>query len=96
MSIFEKVFTPNNIIYLLQGAGMSLLVAVCALVFGTLLGILGAAGKLSRNKFCRMISSVYVEAVSYTHLAQSDRCAACEYPPGGLLFPAVPGADSPR
>ena len=43
-------FTADNLIFLLQGAGKSLLLAACALVFGLILGVLGAAAKISKHR----------------------------------------------
>ncbi len=51
----------ENIKYLGIGAGISLFIAVTALVLGTLLGIIGAMGKLSKKKLPRWISTAYVE-----------------------------------
>lgn len=46
---------------MLQGAGLSLIIAVIALVCGIMLGTLGAAGKLSKNKFINILANIYVE-----------------------------------
>lgn len=47
--------TADNLIFLLQGAGKSLLLAACALFFGLILGVLGAAAKISKHKILRLI-----------------------------------------
>ncbi|MDX1359480.1 MAG: amino acid ABC transporter permease [Clostridia bacterium] len=51
----------DNLKYLAIGAGLSLFIAVLALIFGTLLGVIGAMGKLSKKWLPRSIASVYVE-----------------------------------
>jgi len=51
----------ENIKYLGIGAGISLFIAITALVFGTILGIIGAMGKLSKKRLLRYISTAYVE-----------------------------------
>lgn len=51
----------ENLKYLGIGAGISLFIAVMALIFGTILGIFGAMGKLSKNRFARSVSTAYVE-----------------------------------
>lgn len=51
----------DNLQYLVIGAGISLFIAVTALIFGTILGIIGAMGKLSKSRIARYISSAYVE-----------------------------------
>lgn len=54
-------FTAENFGFLLQGAGLSLLLAVGALIFGMIIGIIMAAGKLSRHRIFNILASVYVE-----------------------------------
>ncbi len=51
---------------MLQGAKISLLVAVCAVLIGTVLGIIAAACKLSRNIILRIIANIYVEFIRGT------------------------------
>ena len=46
---------------LLRSAGLSVLIAVFALIGGVILGTLGAAGKISKNKVLNTIATVYVE-----------------------------------
>lgn len=53
--------TSKNIVFMLQGAGVSLALALGALIIGVILGILGAAGKLSRIKPLRWLANGYVE-----------------------------------
>lgn len=66
MSALFEFLTPDNIIFLLQGAGKSLLLATCALFFGIIFGVLGAAAKISKNKFLRFLGNVYVEVIRGT------------------------------
>lgn len=66
MSALIEFLTPDNIIFLLQGAGKSLLLATCALFFGIIFGVLGAAAKISKNKFLRFIGNIYVEVIRGT------------------------------
>ncbi|MBQ3384462.1 MAG: amino acid ABC transporter permease [Erysipelotrichaceae bacterium] len=56
-----SIITPEIFAYLIRGAGMSLLIAAVATAMGLILGTLGAAAKLSRNKFLNALASVYVE-----------------------------------
>lgn len=62
----EIASNPNNWVILLQGALISLLVAAIAWVIGIVLGIIGAALKLSSNKILRFIGNIYVEIVRGT------------------------------
>ena len=66
MNALIEFFTADNLIFLLQGAGKSLLLAACALVFGLILGVLGAAAKISKHKILRIIGNIYVELIRGT------------------------------
>lgn len=61
MELFFKIATKGTIQYMLMGAGTSLLVAICALTFGSILGLISAACKMSRFRLLRTIASIYVE-----------------------------------
>lgn len=61
MSIYEKIITPENLLFMLNAAKMSLVVAMCSLTFGTILGVLSAAAKMSRHKPLRWLANIYVE-----------------------------------
>lgn len=66
MTIFEKIFTTSNLIFMLKGAAMSLIIAIGALLIGTLLGTLGAMLKLSHNRLLRAIANIYIEFIRGT------------------------------
>ncbi|MBM6840249.1 amino acid ABC transporter permease [[Clostridium] spiroforme] len=66
MNALIEFLTYENIIFLLQGAGKSLILATCALFFGLIFGILGAAAKISKYRFLRIIGNVYVEVIRGT------------------------------
>lgn len=61
-----SIITWDVFIYLLKGASLSLLIAIVSVFFGTILGTLGAAAKLSRNRFLNLIATVYVEVIRGT------------------------------
>ena len=61
-----KIFTGENILFLLKGMEISLFVAICATVMGILLGVLAAICKMSRSKALRVIGNVYVEFIRGT------------------------------
>lgn len=65
---FEKIFTAENLLYLLKGTGYSIGIAILSLFFGLILGILGASGKRSKNVILRGIANVYVEIIRGTPL----------------------------
>ncbi|MCR5795855.1 MAG: amino acid ABC transporter permease [Solobacterium sp.] len=55
------IFTSENLLFMVRGAGVSLMLAVGAIVIGCVIGILFAAAKLSKSKVLRLIGNVYVE-----------------------------------
>ncbi len=61
MNILEKILTAENILYMLKGAGYSLLVAVCALLGGSVLGLAAAGFKMSKKRVLRWLANIYVE-----------------------------------
>ena len=66
MDIVAKILSEKNILFMLNGAKMSLLLAIGALFLGLILGTLGAAAKLSKHKVLRIIGNVYVEVIRGT------------------------------
>lgn len=66
METFAKVLTQDNLMFMLQGAGISLLLAAIAVCFGLILGTLGAAAKLSKYTLFRVIGNIYVEVIRGT------------------------------
>lgn len=61
-----NIFSEENILFLLNGLKMSLVVASLSFVFGTLLGTLGAAMKISKSKVFNVIATVYVDIIRGT------------------------------
>lgn len=66
MGAITRILTPTNIQYMLGGAGYSILVAIVALLGGSILGLLSAAAKMSKYKLLRAIANVYVEVLRGT------------------------------
>ena len=56
-----SIITKDIWIYLLKGAGLSVMIAAIAVIMGIVLGTLGAAGKMSRHKIFNIIAGAYVE-----------------------------------
>ena len=65
-SLMIEFLTAENILFMLKGAGYSLLLALGAVFFGCLIGIVCAAAKLSRSKVLRILSNIYVEVIRGT------------------------------
>jgi amine acid ABC transporter, permease protein, 3-TM region, His/Glu/Gln/Arg/opine family len=63
---FDKVFTPENILYLAKGAVISLIIAALSLLLGIVLGIIGASAKRSKFFIFRMLGNIYVEVIRGT------------------------------
>ena len=63
---FDKVFTPENIIYLAKGALISLGLAALSLFIGIIFGIIGASAKRSKFFIFRMLGNIYVEVIRGT------------------------------
>ena len=61
-----KFLTQENLLFLLQGAGVSLLLALGALIFGMIIGVIMAAGKLSKIKIFNWLATIYVEVLRGT------------------------------
>lgn len=66
MSAIERILTPENLKFMLTGAGYSLLVAVGALVGGSVLGLLAAIMKMGKLKIPKLIANIYVEVIRGT------------------------------
>ena len=66
MDVLTKFLTQDNLIFMLQVAGLSLLLAAIAVCLGLILGTLGAAAKLSKYKILRILGNVYVEVIRGT------------------------------
>lgn len=66
MGIVAKIVTGENLLFMLRCAGWSLTIAVFALIFGNILGVIGAAGRISKNKLLYGIATVYVEFIRGT------------------------------
>ena len=69
MDVLTKFLTQDNLIFMLQGAGLSLLLAAIAVCLGLILGTLGAAAKLSKYKILRILGNVYVEVIRGTPMS---------------------------
>ena len=66
MNVFQRILTAENLLFMLKGAGCSLLVAIAALAGGSILALLAAMAKMSKSKILRVIANVYVEVIRGT------------------------------
>ncbi len=61
-----EILNLNTYQTMLVGAGLSLIIAVSAMLIGLVLGVIGAVFKLSKNVFLNAIAFVYVEFIRGT------------------------------
>lgn len=61
-----EIFTPENLLFMLKGASISLMIATACLILGTLIGVLISTMKISKNKFFKFLASLYVELIRGT------------------------------
>lgn len=85
---FEGLLTFENIVYLLNGAKMSVIIATLSFLFGTMLGICGAAMKISNNKLLRGIAKIYVDVIRGTPMLLQILFIYLGFP---LIFKAITG-----
>ena len=62
----SSIATSENLLFMLKGASFSLLLALGAVSFGCIIGIICAACKLSHSKLLKTLSTVYVELIRGT------------------------------
>ena len=61
--IFDVMFTHGRYLMLLQGLGTTLLIALCAVFMGTVLGCIFAIFKISKNRVLEAISNGYTTLI---------------------------------
>lgn len=66
MSVVQKILTGENLLFMLKGAGFSLVVAVFALFGGSVLALLAAMAKMGKSKVLKAIANIYVEVIRGT------------------------------
>ncbi|MEA5018517.1 MAG: amino acid ABC transporter permease [Erysipelotrichaceae bacterium] len=66
MTISTKIFTIENLLFLVKCAQNSLLLAVISVVIGLIIGTIIAAFKISKFKILRIVASVYIEFIRGT------------------------------
>ncbi len=85
----SEILTVENLVFLLEGAFMSLVVAGSSLVIGLCLGVLGASAKISNNKLLKCIGNVYVEIIRGTPMLLQITLLFTAFP---LLYTTITGA----
>ncbi len=66
MSIFAKIITVENFIYLIDCAKNSLILAIISVILGLFIGTIVAACKISKIRILRYLANIYVEFIRGT------------------------------
>ncbi len=83
-----KIFTVENLKYLLGGAVFSVLVALGALIIGLLLGTIFAAMRISKNKVLNTIAYLYIQFIRGTPMLLQILAVFFGYP---VIYSAITG-----
>jgi len=83
-------FIRDVVPYILQGIPITLFLSVTSIFFATILAILGALGRLSRNPYLNGIASFYVSFFRGTPLILQIFFIFLALPQAGIVLPPVP------
>jgi polar amino acid transport system permease protein len=75
--------------YIIAGAGITILVSLVSIVLATLLAIVGATGRLSRNAYINGLASLYVSFVRGTPLLVQIFFFYFALPQFGIILPSL-------
>jgi polar amino acid transport system permease protein len=76
--------------YILQGAGVTVLISVVAMVMALVLALLGAGGRLSANAISYSLASLYVSLVRGTPLLVQIYFIFFALPQAGIILDPIP------
>ena len=76
--------------FIIGGAGLTVFVSGVSIVFATLLALIGAIGRLSRNPYINGIASLYVSLVRGTPLIVQIYFIYLALPQLGIVLAAIP------
>ena len=62
-SFYDTMISGDRWMLILQGLGTTVLIAICAILLGTVLGCIFALFKISKNKVLNLIANVYVTLI---------------------------------
>ena len=63
MESILEVLTPDNLVFIFKGFGLTLYISLIAIVLSTLIGTVLAVMRNGKNPILRIISSIYIEFV---------------------------------
>ncbi len=76
--------------FIVQGAGITIVVCLLSIVLATVLALLGALGRLSRSPYINAVASLYVSLVRGTPLLVQILFIFYGLPQLGIILPAIP------
>lgn len=76
--------------FIFGGAGLTILVSVVSIFFATILALIGAMGRLSRNPYFNGVAALYVSLVRGTPLIVQIYFIYLALPQVGIVLPAIP------
>ena len=79
-----------NWIYIVTGAGLTVLVSVLSIILATVVAVFGALGRLSENPVVNGIASLYVSLIRGTPLIVQIFFIFFALPQVGIVLPAIP------
>ncbi|MCA1570189.1 MAG: amino acid ABC transporter permease [Chloroflexi bacterium] len=86
----EWEFIARSGPYILQGAGITVLVSILSILLATTLAVIGALGRLSTNPVIYAIASLYVSIVRGTPLLVQIFFAYYALPQAGIVLDPIP------
>jgi polar amino acid transport system permease protein len=86
---WEFVFESGPVI-VLQGAGITILISAASIIGATLLAVLGALGRISKNAILYATASFYVSLIRGTPLIVQIYIIYFALPQLGIVIPAIP------
>ena len=80
----------SNWLYILGGAGLTVLVSALSIVLATFIAVFGALGRLSRNPVINGLAAFYVSLIRGTPLIVQIFFIYFALPQVGVVLPAIP------
>ena len=83
-------FTGKWTLYILGGAGLTILISTVSIILATFLAVIGAMGRLSRNGYINGAASLYVSLVRGTPLLVQIYFVFFALPQVGIVLDPIP------
>jgi polar amino acid transport system permease protein len=86
----DFAWIQRNWLYIVAGAGLTVVVSAASIVLATILAVFGALGRLSGNPVLNGIASLYVSLIRGTPLIVQIFFIFFALPQVGIVLPAIP------